>query len=228
MVVLRIYLTRHGETDENRQGIIQGQIETELNATGKEQSRRLALALKDVKFVHGFVSNIGRAVETAAAVMKVHPALKWAVHPGLRERYYGELQGKKRTSPENPPSVEPIEKFVERILQWWDEDLFSSDIVQQLFENDRDEIKNILIIGHGAYLANLIKALGSQRGFDVGTAGKGRAYNTGITIMEVDDRHASRGKLLQYSDIKHLDGLEEAVVMVNVDDIDKKAGRTQG
>ncbi|KAG9051573.1 hypothetical protein FS837_004083 [Tulasnella sp. UAMH 9824] len=160
MVVLRIYLLRHGETDADRQGIIQGQLEKELNETGEEQSRRLALALKGVKFVHGFVSNIGRAVETATAVMKVHPTLKWTVHPGLRQRYFGELQGKKITSPENAPSAEPIEIFVERILQWWDRDLFSSDIVQQLFENDRDEIKNVLVIGHGAYLAKSNKGFG--------------------------------------------------------------------
>ncbi|KAG8978131.1 GTP-binding protein gtr1 [Tulasnella sp. 425] len=214
MVVLHVYLTRHGETDANRQGIIQGQLETNLNATGWEQSRRLAQALKDVEFVHAFVSNIGRAVETATAVMKVQPALKWTVHPGLRERYFGELQGKKRTSSENPPSVEPLDQYVERILQWWDRDLFGSDVVQRQFENDRDGIRNVLVIGHGSYLANLVKALGSQRGFDVGSAGKGKAYNTGITVLEISDRHGSRGKLIKYSDIKHLDGMEEDVVKV--------------
>ncbi|KAG8894641.1 hypothetical protein FRC00_008653, partial [Tulasnella sp. 408] len=54
MVVLHIYLVRHGETDENRQGIVQGQLESSLNATGREQSRRMAQALKDVQFVHAF------------------------------------------------------------------------------------------------------------------------------------------------------------------------------
>ncbi|KIO34760.1 hypothetical protein M407DRAFT_16712 [Tulasnella calospora MUT 4182] len=192
MVVLHIYLVRHGETDENRQGIVQGQLETNLNATGREQSRRMAQALKDVQFVHAFVSNLGRAVESAAAVMKVHPTLKWTVHPGLRERYLGELQGKKRSSAENPPSVEPQEQYVQRILQWWDRDLFDCEILQQQFESDRDEVRNVLVIGHGSYLSNLVKALGSHKGYDVGLAGKGKAYNTGITVVEISDRHALR------------------------------------
>lgn len=121
--------------------------------------------------------------------------------------------------------MEPLDQYVERILQWWDRDLFGSEVVQRQFENDRDEIRNVLVIGHGSYLANLVKALGSQRGFDVGTAGKGKAYNTGITVLEISDRHGSRGTLVKYSDIKHLDGMEEDVVKVNVDDVDKKAGR---
>ncbi|KAG9051574.1 GTP-binding protein gtr1 [Tulasnella sp. UAMH 9824] len=227
MVVLHIYLVRHGETDENRQGIVQGQLESNLNATGREQSRRMAQTLKVVQFVHAFVSNLGRAVESAAAVMKVHPTLQWTVHPGLRERYLGELQGKKRTSAENPPSVEPLEQYVQRILQWWDRDLFGCEIVQQQFECDRDEIRNILVIGHGSYLSNLVKALGSQKGYDVGLAGKAKAYNAGITVMEVNDRHALWGKMVQYLDIRHLDGMKEDVVKVNVDDVDKKADRIQ-
>ncbi|KAG8896159.1 hypothetical protein FRC01_011973, partial [Tulasnella sp. 417] len=219
MVVLHVYLVRHGETDENRQGIVQGQLETNLNATGREQSQRMAQALKDVQFVHAF---------SAAAVMKVHPTLKWTVHPGLRERYLGELQGKKRSSAENPPSVEPLDQYVQRILQWWDRDLFDSEIVQQQFESDREEIRNVLVLGHGSYLSNLVKALGSQRGYDIELAGNGKAYNTGITIIEISDRHAIRGRMVQYSDVKHLDGMKEDVVKVNVDDIDKKAGRIQG
>lgn len=60
---LIVYLVRHGETDQNRQGIIQGQLETSLNETGREQTRRLAVALKDIHFDHYFTSSIGRAIE---------------------------------------------------------------------------------------------------------------------------------------------------------------------
>ena len=58
---LRVYLIRHGETNENRLGIVQGQLETELNATGIEQSRRLAEALKSIHFDYAFTSTLGRA-----------------------------------------------------------------------------------------------------------------------------------------------------------------------
>ncbi len=40
-----IYFIRHGETDWNKQGLIQGSIETELNAHGIEQAKAVAEAL---------------------------------------------------------------------------------------------------------------------------------------------------------------------------------------
>lgn len=132
----------------------------------------------------------------------------------------GELQGTKRTSAQNPPSVEPLEDFIARILAWWD-----STIMPLLLEPvTAGSPTKVLVIGHGSYLANLIKALGSKRGYNVGKAGQGKAYNTGISILEVlsDDT----GRLIQYSDIKHLEGMEQDVVKTNVDDVDAKAGRS--
>ena len=40
-----IYFIRHGETDWNKQGLIQGSIDTELNAHGIEQAKAVAAAL---------------------------------------------------------------------------------------------------------------------------------------------------------------------------------------
>ncbi|KAG8901027.1 hypothetical protein FRC01_009951 [Tulasnella sp. 417] len=219
MAVLHVYLVRHGETDANRQGIVQGQLETTLNATGWEQARRLALALKSIKFIHGF---------TAAAVMGELPTLKWTVHPGLRERFFGDLQGRKRTNAEYPPSAEPLDKFVERALQWWDRELLGHETVQHRFDADRNETQNVLLIGHSAYLNNLIRALGAMRGFDIAAAGKVKTLNTGITILEIEDRHGTRGKVIQFSDVKHLQEMEGEVVKVNVEDTDKKGRRIEG
>ena len=60
-ITLRVYLVRHGETQENREGIIQGQKDTELNEVGLKQARLLGEALKDVKFSLGFSSDLKRA-----------------------------------------------------------------------------------------------------------------------------------------------------------------------
>ncbi|MDE2444547.1 MAG: histidine phosphatase family protein [Alphaproteobacteria bacterium] len=40
-----IYFVRHGETDWNKQGLIQGSVETELNATGLQQVQDVATAI---------------------------------------------------------------------------------------------------------------------------------------------------------------------------------------
>ena len=59
---LRIYVVRHGETQENREGIIQGQKDTELNEIGSRQASLLGEALKDVKFSFVFSSDLKRAL----------------------------------------------------------------------------------------------------------------------------------------------------------------------
>ena len=61
--VLRVLLVRHGETNENRLGIVQGQLDTELNDAGKLQARRLAHALKDSEFTAAYSSDLKRAVK---------------------------------------------------------------------------------------------------------------------------------------------------------------------
>ena len=51
------------ETDENRQGIIQGQLNTALNATGLDQAQRVAGALRANPFDMAFSSDLSRAVK---------------------------------------------------------------------------------------------------------------------------------------------------------------------
>lgn len=60
-IALRIYLVRHGETKENREGVIQGQQDTELNEVGVAQAKLLSESLKDVEFSAVFSSDLRRA-----------------------------------------------------------------------------------------------------------------------------------------------------------------------
>ena len=88
----RVYLVRHGETEWNRQGRLQGTADVPLNERGRAQAAALAARLRGVHFDAAFSSPLGRALETAAAV--------WAGRPGavsvlddLREIGYGRWQG---------------------------------------------------------------------------------------------------------------------------------------
>ena len=47
---MKIYLVRHGETDWNQAGLLQGQTDIALNAQGLEQAREAAERLKEVPF----------------------------------------------------------------------------------------------------------------------------------------------------------------------------------
>jgi probable phosphoglycerate mutase len=60
---VRVYIVRHGETQENRDGVIQGQRDTFLNTVGLEQARMVGEALKDAKLGIAFSSDLSRAVK---------------------------------------------------------------------------------------------------------------------------------------------------------------------
>ena len=83
---VRIYIVRHGETEENRQGIVQGHLDTSLNSEGERQSDLVAKALKDVPFDTCYSSDLQRAVETAKRVLVHHSGVELQTQLGVRER----------------------------------------------------------------------------------------------------------------------------------------------
>jgi probable phosphoglycerate mutase len=86
MNTIRIYVVRHGETEENRQKIVQGHLDTNLNSEGERQSDLLAKALKDVPFDACYSSDLRRAVETAKRVLVHHSGVKLQTQLAVRER----------------------------------------------------------------------------------------------------------------------------------------------
>ena len=63
MAGIRIYLVRHGETEANRKGIIQGQLDTSLNETGIRQAQNVARALQTIPFKKAYSSDLSRAAD---------------------------------------------------------------------------------------------------------------------------------------------------------------------
>ena len=61
MAIVRVYIVRHGETRENRKGIMQGQLDTRLNAAGERQGVLVARALQTVPFTRAYSSDLTRA-----------------------------------------------------------------------------------------------------------------------------------------------------------------------
>ena len=86
MNTIRIYVVRHGETEENRQKIVQGHLDTSLNSEGERQSDLLAKALKDVPFDACYSSDLQRAVETAKRVLVHHSGVQLQTQLAVRER----------------------------------------------------------------------------------------------------------------------------------------------
>jgi probable phosphoglycerate mutase len=95
-----IYFVRHGETDWNLQGLIQGWTDTPLNAKGHVQARAVAQALSAIPGVsaglHFVVSPLMRARQTMshiAGALALDEA-RIAVEPAVQELGFGVWEGK--------------------------------------------------------------------------------------------------------------------------------------
>ena len=66
MPAVKIYIVRHGETEENRRGIIQGHLDCKLNATGLQQSEAVARALQSFPIEIARSSTLIRAAKVCS------------------------------------------------------------------------------------------------------------------------------------------------------------------
>ncbi len=160
-----IYLVRHGRTDWNRQGLIQGHTDIPLNIEGEKEAKELAKELNSIKFDGFFSSDLLRAKKTAEIIAVEH---KLAVETtkALRERYFGDLEGKpakrlkeisktiseleesKRFSYKSHPLVESDGELMSRFLTFLREIAISNPG------------KNILVVTHGGVIRVFLILLG--------------------------------------------------------------------
>lgn len=64
----RLVAIRHGQTDWNASGRLQGRLDVPLNALGRAQAARLAHALRDQGLQLVVASDLGRAWQTGRAL----------------------------------------------------------------------------------------------------------------------------------------------------------------
>ena len=84
-----LILARHGRTAANAQGLLQGRMDLPLDEVGREQARKIAVALASVDVV--ISSPLRRAVETADALGK-----KFEIDDRWIEMDFGNLDGQRR------------------------------------------------------------------------------------------------------------------------------------
>ncbi len=110
-----LYLARHGETEWNALGRLQGANDVPLNARGRDQAKALGAALAKEGIVRVMASDLSRArqtVEIAAASLGV---TELALDPELRERSFGDFEGLTR--------LECEAKYPEAWLAWKQENV---------------------------------------------------------------------------------------------------------
>ena len=96
-MVKTLYIVRHGETDLNKKGIVQGRgIDSNLNATGLIQSEKFYAKYCNVPFDKLYTSTLKRTHETMS--LFIQNGLPWEQLSGLDEMGWGIYEGAEPTS----------------------------------------------------------------------------------------------------------------------------------
>ena len=92
-----LYIIRHGETNGNLKGILQGWTDEPLNEKGRKLAEVSARALADEKFDAVFSSPLLRAYETAEIILKYNRKIdaetKIRKDDRLKEMFFGNWEG---------------------------------------------------------------------------------------------------------------------------------------
>jgi phosphoserine phosphatase len=94
-----IYIIRHGQTDFNLRGIVQGSgIDSDLNQTGVNQANQFYEAFQHIDFDHIYTSELKRTHQSVERF--ISSGNSWSILPELNEINWGVFEGLE-TTPES-------------------------------------------------------------------------------------------------------------------------------
>ena len=176
---MKLILVRHGETEANVKGLIQGGGSNfSLTKNGLEQAKKVSEFLKFEKIDIAYSSDLGRSLQTAKEILKNHK-LKLIKTKELREVHAGELEGKNTSrnkifSPSfKAPGGESLLECMQRV----------SDFYDKVKQKD----KTLLFVSHGVTIATLLLYIFKKKiiweEYD-----QCRPPVAGITILEINEK----------------------------------------
>lgn len=94
--MLKIYVARHGQNEDNAHGILNGHRDLPLTTIGRQQAQELALGMKEAQlsFDATYASPLMRAYDTAAVITETLGLAPPIVLPSIIERDFGVMTGK--------------------------------------------------------------------------------------------------------------------------------------
>ena len=91
---MRIYIVRHGETEANKNGYLQGWTDVPLNENGRIIAELTGRGLKDIRFDHCFSSPLIRAKETAEILLRESGnSVPVSFDDRIKEMNFGSFEG---------------------------------------------------------------------------------------------------------------------------------------
>lgn len=161
---MRLYILRHGETDWNKKRLVQGSADIPLNEYGRYLARETAKGFRDIPIDIVYTSPLKRAKETAELVL-AGKQYKLIEEPRIQEMNFGEYEGlcfgginKVPESAGFNKLFTDIENYVpakggESVLEILNR---TGEFLDELFQNQDIQDKNILLSTHGAAMTALM------------------------------------------------------------------------
>lgn len=204
-------VVRHGETESNAGGRLQGHLDIELNEAGRKQAAVVAERLsKEPEISAIYSSDLKRAFETAQIIARRCGCLEVKQVADLRERHLGDLQGLvlKEAATLKP---EAYQAFVSRTR---DQDIPGggesldqlyqrcTSALQEIAEKHRGE--RVVVVTHGGVIRAFYKRA-SPEGKNPGKEGKnpGKIENTSVNVFQLYD--GGDWVLTNWGDVTHTD-----------------------
>tara|TARA_Y100001968_G_scaffold332519_1_gene390979 strand:+ start:1208 stop:2533 length:1326 start_codon:yes stop_codon:yes gene_type:complete len=183
----RIIIVRHGETNWNKEGRFQGQIDVPLNENGKMQAKQASEFLKGINFNKAYSSSMIRPLETAKIILK-NTNLNINKIDDLVEISHGLWEGKLEKEIKNKwpkllddwhkkpetvimPEGESIKEVAKRSIAAW------KSVCEAQEENDIT-----LLVAHDAVNKTLICHI---LGLDLSNIWMIKQGNGGITVIDI-------------------------------------------
>lgn len=180
----RVILIRHGETEWNREGRMQGHLDSPLTEQGRKQAEEVAERLADLPIKAIYSSDLGRAVKTAQALAR-RIGLSILPEPRVRERNLGVFQG--LTEPEVTERYpDEWQRFLTRDPDYRmpggessrDRVVRSAPVLDELGERHAGEV--VVLVTHGGILDGLFRLV---TGIPLEAPRKFKIWNGGINIL---------------------------------------------
>lgn len=165
---MEIYFVRHGETEWNRQHMLQGHSDIPLNDAGLAGARKAARALKDISFDRAFASPLARARKTAEIIASEHAGLKVEVNMDLIEMCFGKCEGLNLHKEELP---EEEERLRQQLRRWFQDPEHADPVpggesvkevkarcrhfLETVIAPLEDHCERILVVAHGGILRSM-------------------------------------------------------------------------
>jgi len=200
--MVKILITRHGQTKQNVDGTVQGKEHGEINEKGFAQIKKLIKRLKSERIDKIISSDIPRCKITTEEILK---EIKLPVEytPIIREKDNGSLVGKSHKDfswddlpgtfeTRKAPDGESLEEVRERGKKFFEE-------IKEKY-NKNDEI--IFVVSHGAFLKVFIGSLLGMNLYD--SIFKLFIEHCSLTELEIDERYKEGYRFNFINDVSHL------------------------